>query len=71
MQSYGIGRAAMDLIESIAINEPFCARTLVLDTIPKDDQANEDIAKAFFGGKTQVCIFHRGLRVSTNRATKR
>lgn len=38
LQSKGVGRAAMDSIESIAVTEPICARTLALDTVHKDDQ---------------------------------
>jgi hypothetical protein len=32
MQGHGIGRAAMDLVEAMAIREPFCAKTLFLST---------------------------------------
>ncbi|KAL6917600.1 hypothetical protein ACHAPO_000591 [Fusarium lateritium] len=38
LRSKGIGRAAMDLVESMAIDEPLCAKTLALDTAQKDTQ---------------------------------
>ncbi|KAM0424824.1 hypothetical protein ACHAPT_009880 [Fusarium lateritium] len=37
LQSKGIGRAAMDIAEAMAVNEPLCATTLALDTLHKDD----------------------------------
>ena len=40
LQSKGIGRAAMDIAEAMAVNEPLCAKTLALDTLHKDS-ANE------------------------------
>ncbi|KAL2689460.1 hypothetical protein Neosp_003514 [[Neocosmospora] mangrovei] len=36
LQSKGIGRAAMDIAEAMAVNEPLCAKTLALDTLHKD-----------------------------------
>ncbi|CAG2000994.1 unnamed protein product [Fusarium graminearum] len=38
LRSKGIGRAAMDLVESMAIDEPLCAKTLAIDTAQKDTQ---------------------------------
>jgi GNAT superfamily N-acetyltransferase len=38
LRNKGIGRAAMDLIESMAIDEPLCAKTLAIDTAQKDTQ---------------------------------
>lgn len=38
LQSGGLGRAAMDTLESMATSEPLSARTLVLDTMQRDDQ---------------------------------
>lgn len=49
MQNQGIGRAAMDEVESIAVTEPLWAKTLMLDTITKDDQMREEFAKAAYG----------------------
>ncbi|KAM5346971.1 hypothetical protein ACJ41O_009976 [Fusarium nematophilum] len=37
LRSKGIGRAAMDTVESMAINKPLLAKTLALDTVQKDD----------------------------------
>ncbi|KAF9786535.1 hypothetical protein IL306_001550 [Fusarium sp. DS 682] len=38
LRSNGIGRAAMDIAESMAIDEPLCAKTLALDTSEKEMQ---------------------------------
>ncbi|KAG4278924.1 uncharacterized protein LW94_8973 [Fusarium fujikuroi] len=38
LRSKGIGRAAMDIVESMAIEEPLCAKTLALDTAEKEMQ---------------------------------
>ncbi|OHF02550.1 hypothetical protein CORC01_02245 [Colletotrichum orchidophilum] len=42
LQSSGIARAAMDLIESMATSEPLCAKTLMLDTVSKEDQLRKE-----------------------------
>lgn len=42
LQSCGIARAAMDLVESMATSEPLCARTLMLDTVSKEDQLRKE-----------------------------
>lgn len=49
LQSSGIGRAAMDAVEAMATEEPICARTLMLDTVCKEDQMREDFARGFYG----------------------
>ncbi|KPM39858.1 hypothetical protein AK830_g6699 [Neonectria ditissima] len=36
LRSKGIGRASMDVVESMAVDKPLCARTLALDTVHKD-----------------------------------
>lgn len=54
MQSQGIGRAAMDEVESMAVTEPLWAQTLMLDTVTKDDQMREDFAKAAYGAVPKV-----------------
>ncbi|KAF4975581.1 hypothetical protein FZEAL_7653 [Fusarium zealandicum] len=41
LQSKGIGRAAMDTVESMAVNEPLYAKTLALDTIHKEDSRRQ------------------------------
>jgi hypothetical protein len=38
LQCSGLGRAAMDTLEAMAASEPLSARTLMLDTLQKDDQ---------------------------------
>lgn len=42
LQSNGIGRAAMDTVENIAINEPLCAKTLVLKTRSKEKELTSE-----------------------------
>lgn len=54
LQSSGVGRAAMDALEDMATAEPFCATTLMLDTISKEDQARVDFATAFYGHVPKV-----------------
>jgi GNAT superfamily N-acetyltransferase len=45
LRSKGIGRAAMDIVESMAIDEPLCAKTLALDTAEKEMQKRIYIEK--------------------------
>ncbi|KAJ5407923.1 hypothetical protein N7509_001806 [Penicillium cosmopolitanum] len=54
LQSKGIGRAAMDEVEAMAVNEPLSAKTLMLDTVEKGDQLREEFAKATYGGIPKV-----------------
>ena len=44
----------MAMAESMAINEPLCAKTLALDTVCKEDQLREDFAIAYFGEVPKV-----------------
>ncbi|KAI5464258.1 hypothetical protein BGZ63DRAFT_148780 [Mariannaea sp. PMI_226] len=44
-RSKGIGRAAMDIVESMAVAEPLCAETLGLDTTSTEDAIMMEIAK--------------------------
>ncbi|KAJ5664656.1 Acyl-CoA N-acyltransferase [Penicillium macrosclerotiorum] len=48
-QSNGVGRVAMDEVESMATREPLMATTLMLDVIPKEDAMKEDFAMANHG----------------------
>ncbi|KAJ5719844.1 hypothetical protein N7493_006722 [Penicillium malachiteum] len=54
LQSQGIGRAAMDQVEEMAIREPLNAKTLLLDTVEKDDQMREDFAIISYGAVPKV-----------------
>lgn len=36
LQGMGLGRAAMDAVESMAISEPLCAETLALSTLARE-----------------------------------
>lgn len=38
LQYGGLGRAAIDALEAMATSEPLSARTLMLDTMHRDDQ---------------------------------
>lgn len=42
-QGYGVGRAAMDQVEKMAVREPLSATVLALDTMQRDDQLREDL----------------------------
>jgi len=46
LQGCGLGRAAMDTVENLAISEPLCAKTLALNAINKDDLDREEKYKA-------------------------
>ncbi|KAH6683880.1 hypothetical protein B0J14DRAFT_571629 [Halenospora varia] len=46
LQGGGLGRAAMDTAERIAISEPLCARVLALNAINKDDPERDEKYKA-------------------------
>ncbi|KAJ5748821.1 uncharacterized protein N7511_010517 [Penicillium nucicola] len=50
IQGQGIGRAAMNEVETMAVQEPLNAKTLMLDTVQKDDQKNEEFANVTYGG---------------------
>ncbi|KAJ6015400.1 hypothetical protein N7540_009991 [Penicillium herquei] len=67
LQSQGIGRAAMDQVEEMAIREPLNAKTLLLDTVEKDDQMREDFAIISYGAipkvPNEVWYSRRGYRL--------
>jgi hypothetical protein len=44
----------MDEVESMAVREPLQAKTLMLDTVQKDDQKREEFAIATYGGVPKV-----------------
>jgi GNAT superfamily N-acetyltransferase len=46
LQGSGLGRAAMDTVENLAISEPLCAKTLGLNAINKDDSDMEEKYRA-------------------------
>lgn len=54
LQGLGIGGAAMNIAERMAIEEPLNARHLLLDTVHHEDQADEDFALANYGGGFKV-----------------
>ncbi|PIG87651.1 glucosamine--fructose-6-phosphate aminotransferase [Aspergillus arachidicola] len=54
LQGKGIGGATMNEIERIAIREPLCAKTLMLDTVERGDQLREEFAKATYGGIPKI-----------------
>ncbi|KAJ5514050.1 hypothetical protein N7463_003602 [Penicillium fimorum] len=56
IQGQGIGRAAMDEVEAIAVREPLLAKILMLDTVQKDDQKREEFANATYGGVPKVSL---------------
>ncbi|KAI9740026.1 MAG: hypothetical protein M1818_004777 [Claussenomyces sp. TS43310] len=46
LQGSGLGSAAMDTVENLAISEPLCAKTLAMNAINKDDPDREEKYKA-------------------------
>lgn len=46
LQGRGLGRAAMDTIENVAVSEPLCAKVLGLNAINKVDPDREEKYKA-------------------------
>jgi hypothetical protein len=42
LQFMGLGRAAMDAVESMAISEPLCAKTLALSTVARDYEGKHE-----------------------------
>lgn len=54
LQSAGVGRAAMDAIEKLATEPPLSARHLLIDTLHREDQLNEEIALAYHGAVPKV-----------------
>ncbi|KAJ5960483.1 uncharacterized protein N7479_007633 [Penicillium vulpinum] len=56
IQGQGIGRAAMDEVEAMAVREPLLAKILMLDTVQKDDQKREEFANATYGGVPKVSL---------------
>lgn len=61
LQSKGVGRAAMDEVEGMAVSPPLLAKTLMLDTVEKGDQLREDFAKATYNGIPKVPTSLLGL----------
>ncbi|KAG5768110.1 hypothetical protein H9Q73_013956 [Fusarium xylarioides] len=66
LQGLGIGGAAMNIAERMAIEEPLNARHLLLDTVHHEDQADEEFAIANYGGgfkiPTQAWYERRGSK---------
>lgn len=56
IQGQGIGRAAMDEVEAMAVREPLLAKILMLDTVQKDDQKRKEFANATYGGVPKVSL---------------
>ncbi|KAL2858587.1 hypothetical protein BJY01DRAFT_1361 [Aspergillus pseudoustus] len=54
LRGKGFGRAAMDKIEGIAVQEPLHAKTLMLDTVEREDQLREEFARATYGGVPKI-----------------
>lgn len=55
LQGCGLGRASMDTIEAMAINEPLNAKTLALDTAARDSPDRAEKFLAFGMVMTKVC----------------
>ena len=65
-QGKGIGRAAMDEVEAMAVKEPLWAKTLMLSTVEGGNQATEDFAKAAYGAVPKVRAWQSSGENCTN-----
>lgn len=67
LQGSGVGRAAMDAIEQLATEPPLSARHLLIDTLHRDDQLDEEMAMAYHGAvpkaANQDWYHRRGYRL--------
>ncbi|OAA66891.1 Acyl-CoA N-acyltransferase [Niveomyces insectorum RCEF 264] len=54
LQSRGLGRAAMDKAEAMAVTPPLSAQILAIDTLSKDDQTRPDVVEAFYESTPNV-----------------
>ncbi|KAH6985520.1 hypothetical protein EDB80DRAFT_822366 [Ilyonectria destructans] len=61
LRSNGLGTVAMDILEQMATCKPLYARTLMLDTVHKDDQLRPDFASAM--SNEEWYARRRGYRV--------
>ncbi|GMG04881.1 unnamed protein product [Aspergillus oryzae] len=68
LQGKRIGGATMNEIERIATQEPLCAKTLMLDTVERD-QLREDFAKVTYGGVPKVNLI-MGSQLDINLTNK-
>jgi Acetyltransferase (GNAT) family len=56
IQNGGLGRAAMDTIESEAINEPLCAKVLSLDTVANESTKRKEMWAELGQTPPSVCV---------------
>ncbi|KAL0940524.1 uncharacterized protein CTRU02_203287 [Colletotrichum truncatum] len=67
LHSSGIGRAAMDTVEAMAMREPLFAKVLMLDTVAKEDQHREEFLAQVSGKppamSTQEWYARRGYKL--------
>jgi hypothetical protein len=56
LQGTGLGRAAMDAVESMAISEPLCAKTLALSTVAREYDGKDERWKALGREPPKVCF---------------
>ena len=63
LQGTGLGRAAMDTVEHMAISEPLCAKTLALSTVANEYEWREEKWKAMaaLGREPPKVCFNVGL----------
>jgi hypothetical protein len=67
IQGGGLGRAAMDAVESEAINEPLCAKILSLDTLANQSAITNEMWAVFKMEPPAVyCTSTRGSDVRAN-----
>lgn len=56
MQALGVGRAAMDAIEAMAVNAPLYARSIGLDTMARRHQEDPEFVSVFYDKPLHVCL---------------
>jgi len=62
LQFMGLGRAAMDAVENMAISEPLCAKTLALSTVANEYDDKEERWAALGRDPPKVGLMRRRRR---------
>jgi hypothetical protein len=59
LQFMGLGRAAMDVLENMAISEPLCAKALALSTVANEYEARDEMWTALERDPPKVGLMTR------------
>jgi GNAT superfamily N-acetyltransferase len=57
LQGGGLGRAAMDAVERMAVKEPLCAKVLTLDTMAREHHYDLEMWADFGMTQPKVCMY--------------